>query len=305
MKRQNLSLQLEIQHLRSHSPFQQIILWPPAPPQPQAPVMEWYINQEALRRVLDTPDLDLVDSTFVSDRRTQFPEKQRTRTEQIVKTELFRNWIVSPSSAKLLVKWDSRRPRTIGGISPLSVFCTTMAQALLPKERFVSLLWFCGLHVDMDEPGSHVGAIPMLISLIDQLLRQHAFDMRPLNQDIDIEGLQGRSTDALTRLLCCLVRRLPRTITVVCIIDSVALFERDEFLNDSWTVFGKILGLTTDTSVEAAVKILFTSTLGLEYVQAAFEDEGLILNVDTLPQMPWAPNDERITRNLEDSLVEE
>lgn len=297
-------LQIENQQLRSASPFQQM-MWAPPPPQPQAPVVEWHISQETLRRVLDTPDLDIVDIDFISDRKTQFPAKQRLRTEQIISTDLFRNWIVLPSSAKLLIKWDSHRPRTIGGISPLSVFCTTMAQALQTKENFVSLLWFCGRHMDEDEGSSQVGAIPMITSLIDQLLRQHAFELRLLHQEIDLEGVGGRNLDALTKLLGWLIRRLPGTVTVVCIIDGVAFFEREEFLEDSLTAFGNLLGLTVDQSVTASVKVMFTSTPGPECVQLAFENEGLILNVDTLPQMPWAPNDERIARSLEDHHEEE
>ncbi|KAF6824841.1 hypothetical protein CPLU01_10607 [Colletotrichum plurivorum] len=235
----------------------------------------------------------------------QFPARQRLKTEQIVSTQLFRDWIVSPSSAKLLVKWDTHKPRTIAGTSPLSVFCTTIARALQTKESFVSLLWFCGRHVDADQPVEHLGAIPMLFSLIDQLLRQHPFEMRPLHQEISLEGLQNKSVDALTKLLGWLVRRLPRTVTVVCIIDGVALFERDEFLEYSLTIFGSILGLTVDQSVAASVKVLFTSIPGPEYVQVAFENENVILNVDSLPHMSWAPNDERISRTLEEQLVEE
>jgi hypothetical protein len=49
---------------------------PWAPPlQPQAPVMEWFISQEALRRILDTPDLDYVDIAFILDKKEQLPAK--------------------------------------------------------------------------------------------------------------------------------------------------------------------------------------------------------------------------------------
>ncbi|KAH8788350.1 hypothetical protein F5883DRAFT_531837 [Diaporthe sp. PMI_573] len=292
---ENTHLRVENGILRATSPFQQMV-FPPS--HTQAPVMEWYISQDVLRQILDISDVDLMDVVYVADKKTQFPPKQRVLTEQIVNTQLFRNWLVSPCSTKLLVQWDSRLPKTIAGVTPLSLFCANIIQALRSKEQFLSALWFCGQHVDKGRAGARIGGRAMLASLIDQLLRQHTFDMRALHQDVDPDGLQGGDIKALINMLAWLARQLPQTTTLFFIIDGVVLFEREEFESEALPVFANLLGLTADRSLCANIKVLFTSTPGTGIVRAAFEAEDLLLNMHTLPQLTCPPNDERLDREF-------
>jgi len=294
----NMYLAIENQILRSASPM---LPSPWAPPlQPQAPVC---ISQEALRRILDTPDLDYVDIAFILDKKEELPAKQRAQAEQIINTPLFRSWIVSTCSTKLLVQWVSRLPQTIAEVSPLSVFCATMAQALHAKERFMSIQWFCGRHIDPMEAGQYIGGRAMLLSLIGQLLREHNFDMRLLQPEI-ISSLQEGQIDGLEKLLGWLVGQLPQTITLFCIIDGVVLYERDEHCDEALPVLGFLLSLTVAPEVSATVKVLFASTPGPDTVRVAFQAENLILNVDALPQLEWTPSDERLVRELGHGLGE-
>ncbi len=291
-------LAIENQRLRSTTPRLPSPWTPPL--QPQAPVC---ISQEALWRILDTPDLDYVDIAFILDKKEELPAKQRAQAEQIVNTPLFRSWIVSTSSTKLLVQWTSRLPQTIAEVTPLSIFCATMAQALHAKERFMSIQWFCGRHIDPMEAGQYIGGRAMLLSLIGQLLREHNFDMRLLQPEI-ISSLHEGQIDGLEKLLGWLVRQLPQTITLFCIIDGVVLYERDEHCGEALPALGFLLSLTVTPEVSATVKVLFASTPGPDTVRIAFQAENLILNVDALPQLEWTPNDERLVRELGHGLGE-
>ncbi|KAK0661354.1 hypothetical protein DIS24_g2497 [Lasiodiplodia hormozganensis] len=267
------------------------------PPPPL--IKEWSISQEALRRILDIPELDLTDSTFIVNKKAQLPPRQMAEAEKVMNTSLFREWMVSPLSARVLVQWDvPTPPRTVAGVSPLSAFCATMAKALQARgPRFLPLLWFCGRHVDAADPDStYIGARYMLPSLVDQLLRQYEFDLRPLHHDVDLTALQAGSSEGLTKLLEWLVRRLSRSTTVVFIIDGVVLFEREEF--QALPELSSLLRLAADPSVPAAVKVLFASTPGTDVVRAAFEKDGLILDVGTLPRIADAPNEERMNREM-------
>ena len=264
--------------------------------------MEWYISRETLLQMLDTSDHHLADVAFVMEKKEQIPASERALTERIIGTQLFQNWIVSPSSAKLLVHWDFRLPKTIAGVSPLSVFCTNLAQALRGKERFVSALFFCGLHIDAAECGGRVGGRAMLTSLIVQLLRQHPFDTRPLHHDVHLAGLQEGNLDVLTKVLVWLVRQLPQTMTLLVIIDGAVLFEREEFDTEALPVFSSLLQLAADPNVPASVKVLFTSTPGTDIIRGAFEEQDLILNVDGLPRLGWPASEERMNRELEGEL---
>ncbi|KLU91597.1 hypothetical protein MAPG_10115 [Magnaporthiopsis poae ATCC 64411] len=82
-RRENLHLHIMNERLRAATPSQQG--WWPLPP-PQPPAVGPYINPEGLRRMLDTPDLDLADLAFVNDKKGQLPERERARAEQIINT---------------------------------------------------------------------------------------------------------------------------------------------------------------------------------------------------------------------------
>ncbi|KAL7941802.1 hypothetical protein V8C42DRAFT_333750 [Trichoderma barbatum] len=299
--RENHFLRAENSTLRAYSPLQGAS--PYLPPQTPILAVQWYISQQNLRQLLNILDVDLNDLAFVATKKGQFPPKQRLLAEQIVNTQPFRNWVVSPTSAKLLVHWDARLPKVIAGVSPLSVFCTTITQALRAKERFVSMLWFCGRHVEAEESGGCVGGRAMAASLIDQLLRQHTFDIHLLSSTtINLAGLQEGNLDTYLELLCYLVRQLPPTVSIFFVIDNAALFERDEFESEALQAFSILIRLSQDTDIPASIKVLFTSTPGTTIVRSAFETEDLILNVDGLPQMVWAANEERVTREFEGEL---
>jgi hypothetical protein len=260
------------------------------------------MDQESLRRILNTRDLDQIDIRFIIDKKEQLPARQQVQTEQILNTPLFCDWIVSTCSAKLLIQWSTHPPHTIAEVSPLSIFCTTMVRALQAKERFISVQWFCGRHIDPVEAGPYIGGHAMLASLIDQLFRQYAFDTRPLHREITLAGLQAGDPQELKKLLGWLVRQLPPTVTLFCIADGVVLYERDEYWDEASPVLAYLLSLTADPTVQVAVKVLFASTPGPNEVRGPFEAEELILNVETLPRLAWAPSEERVARELGDGI---
>ncbi|KAF5847605.1 hypothetical protein GGP41_000358 [Bipolaris sorokiniana] len=299
-RQENIYLKVENGILRSTSPIQQS-MWAPPPQSAQAPALGWYISQDTLRNMIDTFDLDFADIAFVMDKKEQLSGKDKARAEQIIHTQLFQNWIVSASSSKLLVHWDLHRPKKIAEVSPLSVFCMTLVQSLRTKDRFMSALWFCGRHVDESDPGARTGGRAMLLSLIDQLLRQFEFDTRPLHNHIDLVSLQEGGLEVLIKLLHSLVRQLPPQTTLFIIVDGAVLFERDQFEAEALRVFASLIILVADTSVMASIKVLFTSTPGTHIVRGAFEPEDLILSVDNLPR-PAIGSEERMVRELKGEL---
>jgi hypothetical protein len=290
---------LSVEHeMARRSPSPLGIGWWPTPPQTQTPAPSWCLSPQALRRLIDAPDIDLEDMEFVDDRKADFRQGEVARAEQVTQTSHFQNLAVSPLSAKLLVQWDSRPPRTFAGISPLSAFCSSLTRTLRRTERFLAVVWFCGRHADPTDGGQYLGVQALLVGMIDQLLRQHEFDTGALHAEVSLPGLQARDLRELTRLLAWLVRRLPRTATLYFIVDGVAFYERDEFWDEAFDVFTQLLRLCGDETVSAAVKVLFTSTPGSDIVREGFEDD-FILNVENMSSFGWAPNEERIARELD------
>ncbi|KAH7136819.1 hypothetical protein B0J13DRAFT_625450 [Dactylonectria estremocensis] len=286
-------LQIENGRLRSVSPTPQIMS-PTPPPQP-VPTLEWQVNRQVLRQMLGSVDVDLADAVFALDKKGQLVARERTLAEQIYKSQLFQAWIRPASSAKLLIHWDRKLPRTIANISPLSLLCTSIPELLRAHDRFITAVWLCGLHIDSSE--SAVGGRWMIASLIDQLLRQHEFDTRSLAADgFNLERIQLGDLNELIRLFEWLVWQLPKTITLVCLIDGVILYEREEM--EAFDVLACLMRLAADQDGRTAVKLLFTSTPGTDVVRDPFEEGDLILNVDGLPKLVWAPSEERVAREF-------
>jgi hypothetical protein len=305
-------LLVENERLRSVSPALTSPWHPPALPAPtfvQAPLAlpapAPHISQEELQMELGMSEAGLDDMLFIFGKESDFPSRQRLQTEQIIHHQLFADWVVSASSSKLLVQWEAPLPRTIADLSPLSRFCANMVEVLGAHDRFVSIQWFCGRHLRGNENDGNSSGNAMLVSLIAQLLRVHhgGFDMQALSHAFDIPALlESRDTDGLIGLLEWLVRALPQTVTLFCLIDGVILYERFEHWASAEPVLLCLLQLANGSAAGATVKVLFTSTPGPPTVRAAFEEEGLIINVETLPHLAVAPSDARFARELGQEL---
>ncbi|KAK7964326.1 hypothetical protein PG988_011300 [Apiospora saccharicola] len=304
----SMLLMVENERLRSASPAF-LSAWPPpaliapsyalsAPALIQAPQPQ--VKQDELQEILGRSDIDLDDMNFVFSKELEFPDRQRLQTEQIINKQLFSEWVVSASSSKLLVQWGgSARPKPIANLSSLSVFCAKFVQSLASQDRFISIQWFCGRHL-----GAGVGPHDMLVGMIVQLLRGYrSFDMQALCQSHDLPTIlqsreQEQDTQGLVALLEWLVRALPRTLTLFCLVDGVVLYERREHWDAARPVLASLVDLADDPTIAATVKVLFTSTPGPPEVRGAFDEERRIINVETLPHLAAAPSDARFARQL-------
>lgn len=255
------------------------------------------MNQEALRRILDISKIDNEDIAAILDMKGYFPLRERAQADHIIQTTQFRQWMVAPVSTKLLVHWEPRPSKIIGYVSPLSIVCCIMADALRSQARFLPMIWFGGKHVNREEIGDGLGPNAMIRSFIDQLLRQSDFDMRLLPDLVDPTSLED-----LIELLTWLIRQLPGTRTVCCIVDGVVLLEREEYAVEAFPILLKLVELVRDDSVVAPVKLLFTTTGITIDVRAAFEAEGLIMNVGALYRPGSVSSEASMARELGLSL---
>lgn len=141
----------------------------------------------------------------------------------------------------------------------------------------------------------------MLTSIIDQLLRRHTVDTAALRHDINLGALQDGGLEERIKLLEWTMRQLPEALTVFVIVDSVQLYERSEFEEDMLVILPRLLRLVNDEDVKTTLKILFTSVPGPDIIRAAFEEEGSILNVATVPLTENVPSEDRFGREFSSS----
>jgi hypothetical protein len=263
---------------------------------------------------LDILDVDNDDIRQMTATKTRLSGQ----SEQIVQKGQFKAWLVAPTSAKLLIHGncrDAQQQQT----SELSFFCSTVTQVFRTKSNFVSLVWFCGRHLndcdlfdefdssDYDSDGQDSQKVNvvknMIKSLVTQLLQQYVFTELHLSPvTFDLAGLEDGDLEQLCALFAWLISQMPEDITVFCLIDGIVYYEREGFEDAMADVVAAILSVMADDRVQAAMKFLVTSPWPTVTVRAGFEDEDgtadFVMSIETLPHAWREPNEARLRRQL-------
>ncbi|KAK5989731.1 Cystathionine beta-synthase [Cladobotryum mycophilum] len=249
------------------------------PPYAYAQQPNWYLQPEVslvtvdqLRSLLNVPRMDVIDMEEVSNSKDLIPLAYRHRAEQIATSQQFRDWIVAAESRELLIEGDFDF-NDAHHISALSLFCVTLTQALRMRESYISLVFFCGSHVEGDEDGSN-GAVAIIKSLVAQLLEQYRdFDLRHIESHVKLYQIQQGDIGELCSLFVWLVHRLPQNTTLMCLIDGALHYEVDKYEAGFIGVIRCILDLVRG-SLPFPMKILVTSPSPTDSVQRLFEASG-------------------------------
>lgn len=266
----------------SHLPINLLSLHnqPLSPLPPQRPRS---VSSSSLLDLLNIPlDLDKTDLDIVNDGSHRIPRKLRAHAEQVTRTMQFRDWIVTPNSRRLLIHGElPRQTLATWHVSPLSHFCAMLMHMLREKDNYISLVFFCGCHVEPED--GNIGAAAMMKSLLAQLLRQIPFESLTLDESVDIDCLSEGSCNIskLCDLFVWLVhRQLSRDYTLVCIIDGIGYYETDDFELDVVMVMKMLLQLSEETihedddgeSLRGDTKVLITTPFATDAIQGLFED---------------------------------
>ncbi|KAL7935953.1 hypothetical protein V8C35DRAFT_296460 [Trichoderma chlorosporum] len=249
----------------------------PVSPQPRM------ISSSMILDILNIPiNLDEEDLLAVKEYSYRLARKHHTRAVQVTQTREFRQWIVAPTSRRLLIHGDfSPHSLDTWRSSPLSFFCLLLVRMLRDRERYVTLVFFCGFHVEDDD--SNVGGAAIIRSFIAQLLRQIPFEFLSLDSAIDLDSISKDDCKIshLCDLFVYLVRHLlRRDRTLVCIIDGIGDYEKYELESEMLAVIKMLLQFCKAAehdngagSQHGDVKVLATTPFSTEAVQEQFLDE--------------------------------
>ncbi|KAL6691709.1 hypothetical protein J3F84DRAFT_403385 [Trichoderma pleuroticola] len=265
-------LRAEIEILRSRSPSPNALVLKQQKDEISTPSLDNKEVQDLLQAEHKDADLQ-----FITKRRAHLRADELSRAEQLVNDRKYRAWFMSLESEKLLILWNQRQPMTHAGISPISVFCASLEPILNSDSRFTCLTWFCGLH----SKHGNDEARAMLADLI--------YD------DTNKSLLRERDPVELYTLFYRLIRSLPRKITVVILIDEAYVYERDGF-QDGINVFHELMRLVTDATIQSVIKLLFTSTRRVEFLNEEFQQGDLTLHVETAAHQRGGPSQRRMER---------
>jgi hypothetical protein len=221
-----------------------------------------HASQADLLEFLNTTNLELMDLEYIMQRREALTSGSQDRVDQIMKSTRFKEWVVNASSQTLLIHGNSSSE----SISPISFFCALLVHNLRSVSRFRPLTFFCGCHSYEDYGGGRI----MIMSLLTQLLEQRNFDLSFIEHEL-VYRMNIGDIDAFCYVFGRLIRQIPVTETVFCVIDGINFYERqEETLQEMAQVLRFLLDLTSDRTV---FKILVTSPSTTEDVRQAVEDK--------------------------------
>ncbi|RGP78966.1 hypothetical protein FLONG3_2872 [Fusarium longipes] len=223
---------------------------------------------------------------------------ERARADQLVNTAQLRDWLVSPHSAQLLIhgNYDIRRR-----LSGLTLLCSSLADSLADKSpKCLYLVFYCGLHANSDQD-EHTGGLAIIKSFIRQLLCQYDLSNCIMFGDVRPDLLcHGNISE-----LCCLFERLvfhlPRHMLLVCLIDGVVYYEREEFMQSMADVLITLLKLSDQQKTGASVKVLLTSPTKTMAIRQPFPDE-LILCMESRNRSGVVAGRGRLERQLNEQM---
>ncbi|KAK5636106.1 hypothetical protein RRF57_011818 [Xylaria bambusicola] len=225
---------------------------------------ECIVKQEDLLLFLDMASVETTDIEYITQQRELVISRGQDRTEQIMKSNQLREWLVQPNSKELLVHGNGEP----FPISPLSFFCALTMQNLRGVGRFKSVAFFCGCH-PYDDYG---GARTLIMSLLAQLLQQQQFDLSFIDHETAYRMSNGDSL-AFCYVFGRLLQQVNKNETVFCVIDGINFYEceGEEPLQEMSDVLRFLLDLSRQRDL--VYKILVTSPSSTEDVRLAIRDE--------------------------------
>ena len=235
------------------------------------------ISQDQLLQIVNLPDSSgRSDEANISDSAVLVNRRDQGRAEQLISNPKFRQWMVQTQSTELLMHGHMKPSRM--SVSALSLFSAAIVQSLRQDGRFCTLAFFCGEHSDDRDPLA--GGIGIIKSLIVQLLDQYRFDESDLGRavrGVDLDVLED-SAEVLCRLFTELVRLVQRRATLICVLDSVNVYDDPEFMEelDVERVLYEVLSLTRDVKVQTNVKILLTSPTHTATIWEGFDEKDVV-----------------------------
>ncbi|KAI7778283.1 hypothetical protein LA080_002391 [Diaporthe eres] len=256
-------------------------------PRPVSPLPVTLALPPPARSYISFPDIQRVkelDGTL--------SQEDKRKTDRILQTELFRQWMGSLRPAKLLIHGHFRRSKTV---SPLSLLTATLTEAAREDQhRFVTLVFFCSCHLDRDED-NFSGGRAIIRALISQLLQQQPrIHILPPPWELNPDRVRQGDLQQLCQLLNLLVHCLPGEVTLLCLIDGMVYYERDEFIGEMQYVLTEIVRLVGDPTVQANVKLLITSPWRTDMAQQFFQEDREILHMEGMPSVELTPSASRV-----------
>lgn len=271
--------------------------------------------------LLRIPELDAADLEYVINRSGKFSYEDHGRAEQVVATSQFKKWMLADkdweytgarwipvmqgtdslnNNSTLLVHGDFDFKEII---SPFSRVCASITETFRKMPGSICLVFFCGRHLDKDE---YSGPSALIRSLIGQLLQQYPNCPADLEHNVSIQGVNEGSIHELCKLFGCLVRHVPSTSSIFCIIEGIQFYERTQFREETMDILSFLSDLAENEQqgVAASIKLLLLSPRPTTVIRNAFPVRPALLNMAAVSPHGQGSSPARFSRQISNVLSE-
>lgn len=247
---------------------------------------------QTLVQLLSVTNISDSDLQEVKELGSTISQRDKRKADQVLQMNIFTHWMRSLKPAKLLIHGVFRGSRTV---SPLSLLTATLIETVRTDQiNFVSLVFFGGSHPDRDED-AFSGGKALIQSLISQLLQQQPhMSISPSPLELKLDRVRQGDLQQLCQLLNLLVHSLPGEVTLMCLIDGMVYYERDEFIDETHYVLTELTRLVGDPTIQANVKLLITSPWRTEMTRQFFLEDHEILHMEGMTSMELTPSASRV-----------
>lgn len=184
----------------------------------------------------------------------------------------FQSWQVLDLSAELFVETPAAFEFS-RHISAVSLVSSNLIQTQESQPKASVIYFFCGLHTSSADQAR--GPSGMMRSLIMQAVQLYPpqLDFVSLRVKQQLEALNFKM---LCYTLTQVIKRLPPTAVLFCILDSVSFFERQEWQNECEYAIETLRELVQDVSLDATLLFLVTSPVRMKRISSLFDPETVL-----------------------------
>lgn len=224
------------------------------------------VDIDGLIHLLQVPELSpQKDREAVIQQGFQLNADELGRGRWLFNMKPFDNWLRGPEPGLLVVDGHCQDICTGSRLSPLSVFCASLAAVLTQNASTIVLHFFCGQHNRATNKFS--GPSSLVRSLIFQLLlcvpEDTPLDLAWLTADT-LEKIERHELASLCELFVKLLEQIQveSASTIFCIIDNICDFETlsvGDWKVHLQEIFPTLQALVTSPKVKPSFKLLLTS----------------------------------------------
>lgn len=194
--------------------------------------------------------------------RGDFDSRTLSRVQSLLQQGRFLRWMKGAYPDLLLILADLPNSG-MEKITAVSVFCATLVTSLIRlRHQDVVIHFFCGLHVDPQAPSpGPAGLVRSLIMQMFVYLRRDGYlSLQFLNDRAIVQAIEDQDLEILCRTLQSLLDQFEAGTQVFCIIDSITLFDSQEWSTDLQMVLGYLHQTVEDSRLPAIFKVILTSS---------------------------------------------